>query len=95
MRAHLQEHAHPPDGLLFYSTLYDENASCHLALGMGFPECVEGGLDMNKDELLAHGVNQSATHVDFMIGTDDLDMAGVAATATETPVFVNGQWVWE
>ena len=80
---------------LFYDTLYDENASCHLALGMGFPECLEGGLDMSKEELLAHGVNQSATHVDFMVGSDDLDVWGVTASGEEVPVFVNGQWAWE
>ena len=82
-------------GLLFYDTLYDENASCHLALGMGFPECYEGGYDMDVPELLAHGVNQSHTHVDFMIGTDDLSIVGVCADGIEVPVFVNGQWVWE
>ena len=80
---------------LFFDTLYDENASCHLALGMGFPECLEGGVNLDKDELLARGVNQSSTHVDFMIGTDDLNIWGVAADGTETPVFVNGQWAWE
>ena len=80
---------------LFYDTLYDENASCHLALGIGFPECYEGGYDMTSEELREHGVNVSATHVDFMIGTDDLDIVGIAADGTETPVFVNGQWSWE
>ena len=82
-------------GLLFYNTLYDENASCHLALGMGFPECYEGGLDMDKETLLAHGVNESAQHVDFMIGADDLDVTGIMADGTEVPVFVPGQWSWE
>ena len=82
-------------GTLFYDTLYDENASCHLALGMGFPECLEGGCELGKDDLLAAGVNQSATHVDFMIGADDLNVWGVGADGSETPVFVNGQWVWE
>ena len=76
-------------------TLYDENASCHLALGMGFPECYEGGLDMDKETLLAHGVNESAQHVDFMIGADDLDVTGIMADGTEVPVFVHGQWSWE
>ena len=80
---------------LFFDTLYDENASCHLALGMGFPECVEGGLDVDKDGLLAMGVNQSSTHVDFMIGSDDLNIWGVNADGAETPVFVGGQWAWE
>ena len=82
-------------GLLFYNTLYDENASCHLALGMGFPECYEGGLDMDKDALLAVGVNESAQHVDFMIGADDLDIAGITADGSEVPIFVHGQWSWE
>lgn len=80
---------------LFYDTLYDENASCHLALGMGFPECLAGGVKMDKEALLARGVNQSSTHVDFMIGTDDLSVTGVCADGTEVPVFVNGQWAWE
>ena len=82
-------------GLLFYNTLYDENASCHLALGMGFPDCYEGGVEMTKDELLAAGVNESAQHVDFMIGADDLDVTGITADGEEVPVFVHGQWSWE
>ena len=82
-------------GLLFYNTLYDENASCHLALGMGFPECIEGGYDMDSAELEAAGVNRSHTHVDFMIGADDLCVWGVHADGSEEPVFVNGQWAWE
>ncbi|MDJ1122814.1 aminopeptidase [Olsenella sp. YH-ols2217] len=82
-------------GLLFYSTLYDENASCHLALGMGFPECFEGGFDLSPDELLTHGVNQSSQHVDFMIGTDDLDITGIKPDGKEVPVFTHGQWAWE
>lgn len=82
-------------GILFFDTLYDENASCHLALGMGFPECLEGGLEMERDELLAHGVNWSHTHVDFMVGADDLSITGIAKDGTETPIFVGGQWTWE
>ena len=80
---------------LFFDTLYDENASCHLALGMGFPECLEGGASLSKDDLLARGVNQSSTHVDFMIGADDLNIRGISADGTETAIFENGQWVWE
>ena len=80
---------------LFFDTLYDENASCHLALGMGFAECYEGGVDMTPDELREHGVNKSSTHVDFMIGADDLDITGITASGEEVPVFVNGQWTWE
>lgn len=80
---------------LFYDTLYDENASCHLALGIGFPECYGGGYEMSTDELRARGVNTSSTHVDFMIGADDLNVTGIQADGTEVPVFINGQWGWE
>ena len=82
-------------GLLFYDTLYDENASCHLALGMGFPECIENGYDMTPDELEAHGVNRSHTHVDFMIGADDLNITGIKEDGKEIPIFADGQWAWE
>ena len=82
-------------GILFYDTLYDENASCHLALGIGFAECLEGGYDMTTDELLEAGVNVSSTHVDFMIGTDDIDITGVTADGEEVVIFQNGQWSWE
>ena len=80
---------------LFFDTLYDENASCHLALGMGFPECLEGGVNLGKDDLMARGVNQSAAHVDFMIGADDLNIWGICEDGTEVPIFENGQWTWE
>ena len=79
-------------GLLFYNTLYDENASCHLALGTGFPECIEGGFDMDKETLIAHGVNQSATHVDFMIGADDLRIEGITKDGRTIAVFEDGCW---
>ncbi|MGN0286589.1 MAG: aminopeptidase [Atopobiaceae bacterium] len=81
-------------GVLFYDTLYDENASCHLALGMGFPECIDGGFQMTKEQLVEHGVNQSSTHVDFMIGSDDLNVTGLTADGQEVPVFVDGLWAW-
>lgn len=81
--------------LLFYDTLYDENASCHMALGVGFPECYDGGYGMDTEELRRRGVNMSSTHVDFMIGTDDLSITGITAAGEEVPVFVNGQWSWE
>lgn len=82
-------------GILFYDTLYDENASCHLALGMGFPECVEGGTTMSEEELLAAGINRSSTHVDFMVGSDDMDIRGIRPDGREVPVFKNGRWAWE
>ena len=93
----LVPHASPiaQSGILFYSTLYDENAACHLALGKGFPECVEGGLEMDEEGLRAHNVNLSATHVDFMIGTADLSITGILPDGTEVPVFREGNWAGE
>ena len=61
----------------FYNTLFDENAACHLAIGFAFPFCLEGGLQLSKEEQLARGLNQSLAHVDFMIGTADLAIDGV------------------
>ena len=81
-------------GLLFYDTLYDENASCHLALGTGFPECIADGFSMNEEELVAAGVNHSSTHVDFMVGSDDLSIVGVTPSGEEIDVFVDGRWAW-
>lgn len=79
-------------GVLFYSTLFDENASCHLATGMGFPDCYEGGTELKKEELLERGINDSVTHVDFMIGTDDLHIVGVDKDGQEFTIFENGSW---
>lgn len=81
-------------GVLFLETLYDENASCHLALGKGFPEVLEGGYDMSADELLAAGLNDSAAHVDFMVGTSDLNITGIKPDGTKVPVFVQGNWAF-
>lgn len=79
-------------GLLFYNTLFDENASCHLALGKGFAECQRDGSSLDEDELLARGVNRSHAHVDFMVGADDLSITGLAASGEEVPVFEDGLW---
>lgn len=81
-------------GILFYNTLYDENASCHLALGKGFSDCFEGGLTMNEDELEAAGVNNSASHLDFMVGTADLNIFGIKADGQELAIFENGEWAF-
>lgn len=93
----LVPHASPiaQSGILFYSTLYDENAACHLALGKGFPECVKGGLEMDEAALRDHHINLSATHVDFMIGTADLNITGILPDGTEVPVFRDGNWAGE
>jgi aminopeptidase len=79
-------------GLLFYSTLYDENAACHLALGRGFPNLYPGYEKMSQDELFEIGINRSMTHVDFMIGTADLRIVGTKEDGTEVTVFDKGNW---
>ena len=79
-------------GMLFYNTLYDENASSHVALGVSFPECIEGGVGMTRDELVENGLNDSKTHVDFMIGTEDLSISGITSNGGEFLIFENGNW---
>ena len=78
--------------ILFYNTLFDENAACHLAFGEAYNECVEGGADMDKEELKALGLNDSITHVDFMVGTADLSIVGTTYDGREIPVFVDGNF---
>lgn len=79
-------------GVLFYNTLFDENARCHLAFGEAYPECIVGGQGMSPDELKAHGLNSSMQHTDFMIGTADLSIVGTTYDGREIPVFVNGNF---
>ncbi|MGI6191935.1 MAG: aminopeptidase [Christensenellales bacterium] len=79
-------------GILFYNTLYDENASCHFALGKGFEDCVKGGADMTDEEKLAAGVNDSLVHVDFMVGTADMSITGITADGERVPIFIDGEW---
>jgi aminopeptidase len=81
-------------GILFWDTLFDENAACHLALGAGFNECVDGFESMSREGLAAMGVNDSVTHVDFMIGSDDLSIDAVTADGRTVPVFRNGTWAF-
>ena len=78
-------------GILFYNTLFDENASCHVALGRGFADCLEGFETMSKQEQTDAGVNDSIIHVDFMVGTDDLSIVGYK-DGKATKVFENGTW---
>lgn len=79
-------------GILFYNTLYDENASCHFAIGSSYSSCIKGGTEMSKDELKANGMNDSVTHVDFMLGTADLKITATDRDGNETPIFINGNW---
>ena len=79
-------------GLLFYNTLYDENTSCHLAFGEAYPECIEGGEAMSREELDAHGLNHSLTHVDFMLGTADLSIVGTTRDGRTVEIFRDGNF---
>lgn len=80
-------------GILFYNTLFDENASCHLAFGASYPTTVKGGNGMNEEQLAAHGMNQSIQHVDFMVGTKDIDIDGIGYDGSVTPLFRDGDWI--
>lgn len=77
--------------ILFYNTLFDENAACHIAFGEAYP-CLKGGHQMSKDELKKRGLNDSITHVDFMVGTRDLSIIGTTHDGKTIPVFVDGNF---
>lgn len=79
-------------GLVFYNSLFDENASNHLAIGNAYPFCLEGGNEMTEAEKAANGVNSSLIHVDFMIGSANMDIDGELANGGLEPVFRNGNW---
>ena len=80
-------------GILFYNTLFDENAACHFAFGEAYP-CIAGAEKMSKEELEKRGMNDSMTHVDFMVGTKDLQITGVTHDGREVPVFVDGNFAF-
>lgn len=80
--------------IIFYNTLFDENASCHLALGEAYPICLEGGSNMNEEELEKSGANSSLTHVDFMVGSSDLDITGETRDGEVVHIFKNGNWAF-
>lgn len=82
-------------GMLFYSTLFDENASCHLALGDGYSSCLENAESYTPEAARALGVNESMIHEDFMIGSADLCITGITADGREVPIFINGDWAEE
>lgn len=77
---------------IFFNTLFDENASCHLAIGNAYPVCIKDGEEMSKEELDKNGVNSSLTHVDFMVGTKDLQIIGVTSEGTEIQIFKDGNF---
>lgn len=79
--------------ILFYETLFDENAACHFALGEAYPICVKGGEDMTPEELIEAGANVSDVHVDFMVGTADLSIIGIKEDGAEVVIFDQGNFV--
>jgi aminopeptidase len=81
-------------GILFFNTLYDENAACHLALGACYPENLKNGTSMSQEELYSHGANDSAQHVDFMFGTKEMKVDGIRDDGSAVPVFRHGNFVF-
>lgn len=81
-------------GKVFYNNLYDENASCHLALGGAYPVCIEGSEGQSEEELKARGVNNSLIHEDFMIGTSDMEIIGVDSEGNETLIMKDGNFAF-
>ncbi len=79
-------------GVLFYNTLYDENAACHIALGQCYSKCFLNGGDLSPEEIAARGGNSSMIHVDWMIGGADMDIDGICQDGTRVPVFRGGEW---
>ncbi len=80
-------------GRVFHNILFDENAACHIALGNGYPKCVEGGTEMSKDELAADGCNVSLIHVDLMIGSDEVSVTGIRGDGKEERIIDKGRFV--
>ncbi|SHG95754.1 aminopeptidase [Anaerosphaera aminiphila DSM 21120] len=78
--------------ILFFNTLYDENASCHFALGKAYPTCIVGGESMSEKELLENGANDSLVHVDFMVGDETTNIIGVTKDNREIEIFKNGNF---
>ncbi|PZU20336.1 MAG: aminopeptidase [Shinella sp.] len=79
-------------GILFYNTLFDENASCHIALGQCYSKCFLDGASLSQEEIAARGGNSSLIHIDWMIGSDKVDIDGIREDGTRTPVFRKGEW---
>ena len=79
-------------GILFYNTLFDENACCHLALGMGFADTIRDFEHKTLEECRALGINKSMVHEDFMIGSADLAIDAVCADGKTVAIFRNGTW---
>ena len=82
-----------PAGMLFFNTLFDENAASHIALGQAYSGCLRDGDKLTPEQLAAKGANDSLIHVDWMIGSDKLDIDGVTAADVAEPLMRQGEWV--
>ena len=80
-------------GIIFYNTLFDENAASHIALGQCYSKCFKGELDLSKEEILKRGGNSSMIHIDWMIGSDQIDVDGIDQSGNQEPIFRKGEWV--
>jgi aminopeptidase len=80
-------------GLLFMNTLFDENAACHIALGQAYSTCLKNGDSLTPEQLASRGANESLIHVDWMIGSNHIDVDGISADGNSTPVMRGGEWV--
>ena len=80
-------------GLLFMNTLFDENAACHIALGQAYSTCFRDGENLTEEQLASRGANSSLIHVDWMIGSNHIDVDGISATGAAEPVMRGGEWV--
>ncbi len=80
-------------GLLFYNTLFDENASCHIALGQAYAKCFKGGTSMSEKDLAKRGANRSLIHIDWMIGSNMVDIDGISTAGKAEPLMRKGEWV--
>jgi aminopeptidase len=80
-------------GILFLNTLFDENASSHIALGQAYSKCIRNGTNLSPQELAERGANKSLIHIDWMIGSDKIDVDGVAANGSAEPLMRSGEWV--
>ena len=79
-------------GLLFYNTLFDENAASHIALGQCYSKCFRGGENLSKDEIIKRGGNSSMIHIDWMIGSEEINVDGMNSNGASIPIFRNGEW---
>lgn len=80
--------------IVFFNTLFDENASCHFAIGSAYKTCIKDGDKIKDEDMDKHGVNDSLTHVDFMIGSNDMNITGITHDGTKIQIFENGNWAF-